>query len=174
MKPIQSTIALSTVAILLSACASNFAPGFYTPQLSEELGGVVKIETFTSNQPELAQKSAKAGIDDMNIWLSEFFTDAVTQEFMQMNAYDDNAKCTLSGDITHYNWGANAVELNVTYNLQKNGKTIFTATTDSNRPLHQAMQLQIAQTMLHRTMTDSVDQLVKDDRFMNKMKQTCN
>ena len=174
MKNIKTTLLLSATAITLSACASNFAPGFYEPQLSEELGGTVKVAQFTINQPALSQKSAEAGMEDMNIWLSEFFTDAVTQEFMQMNAYDDNAKCTLSGDITHYDWGTNAVELNVTYNLQKNGKTIFTTTTDSSRPLHQGMQLQIAQTMLHRTMTDSVDQLVKEKSLNKKLSVACN
>ena len=128
---------------------------------------------MTSDQPALAQKSSEAGVTDMNIWLSEFFTDALTQEFMQMNAYDDNAKCTLSGDITHYDWGTDAVDLTVVYNLQKNGKAIFTMATDSTRPLDKGMQLQFAQTMLHRTMTDSVLQLVQSENFFAKLKKSC-
>ena len=173
MKHIKMTLLLSATTITLSACASNFAPGFYEPQLSAELDGKLRVKQFTSDQPALAQKSADAGMADMNIWLSDFFTDAVSQEFMQMNAYNDNSRCTLSGDITHYDWGTNAVKLNVTYNLQKDGKTIFTTATDSTRPLDKNMQLQVAQTMMHRTMTDSVDQLVKDESFTVIIKKHC-
>lgn len=166
-------ITLAT-ALILGACATNFAPGFYTPQLTEELKGDIAISTFESSQAELTQKSEKAGMSqDMNIWLSEFFTDAITQEFMQMEAYDETSSCTLSGEIAYYNRGTNSVDLEVNYKLAKGSRTLFTTSTESKRPLNQSMQLQVAQTMLHRTMTDSVNQIVSDQKFNQTLSRNC-
>jgi hypothetical protein len=174
MNAIKTTLLCGAVALTLSACASGFASGFYTPQLTGALGGKVKIDTFTSNQPELTQKSQKAKLGyDLNTWLSEFYTDAVSQEFIQMNAYDDNAKCTLSGEITNYDWGSVGTELDVTFNLSKGGKILMVKNTSGKRTLDSNMQLQVAQTMLHRIMTDSVNQLVTDASFLAQMKK-CN
>lgn len=133
------------------------------------MSGKIKVSTFESKQPELTALSQKENIGfDMNDWLSEFFTDAAMQELTNMDAYDDNAGCILGGNITHYKWGAPQVELAVEYNLTNaGGKTLFKKPIESRRALSSGMSLPVAQTQLHRAMTDNMAQLIRSETFLD-------
>ena len=165
------------LTLITTACASNFAPGFYTPQLTEALPGKVSITTFESNQPELTELSAQTKLGyDLNDWLSEFFTDAAMQEFTSMESYDDNAKCILSGHIPFYkpDLEQSRYRLEVEYQLTTAaGKSLYKKTIKSERAFLQGMSLTIAQTQLHRVMTENIAQLVRAESFQGVLGNNC-
>ncbi len=177
MKHYTKIIFAVCLTLITGACVTNFAPGFYTPQLTEALPGKVKITTFKSNQPELTKLSTQAKLGyDLNDWLSEFFTDASMQEFTNMEAYDDKAKCVLSGHIPFYkpDMEQSRYRLEVEYQLTTAaGKSLYKKAIKSERAYLPGMSLTIAQTQLHRVMTENIAQLVRIESFQGALKGNC-
>lgn len=98
------------------------------------------------------------------------------QEFTNMQAYNDKAKCVLSGHIPFYkpDMEQSRYRLEVEYNLTTAaGKSLYRKSFKSERAYLQGMSLTVAQTQLHRTMTDNIAQLVRADSFQKMMGRAC-
>ena len=93
-----------------------------------------------------------------------------------MESYDDKAKCVLSGHIPFYkpDMEQSRYRLEVEYNLTTAaGKSLYKKAIKSERAFLQGMSLTIAQTQLHRVMTENIAQLIRAESFQSVMRKSC-
>lgn len=165
-------IAIAIITLGLTACGIP-PPLSYEPQIQERVPGRFNILPFTVDPVVEGQ-----GAGGFAQWQKLYFNDSFQMEFESMGNYAPDAPCTLTGSVDRVSLsGGHAptmqAETNITYRLLgRNGEPIYTKQTLAARELSVEHSSGFT-TVLNRTTTDTIRQVIRDDGFASILKDNC-